>query len=83
MAGGASGGRRGGGVAEYIRNMRVQQAKNILLNSPASIKELAAYAGFRQASHFSSAPLKRWHFRAHWTRLQQFTLCASRCSRPP
>ena len=44
----------GSGVAEYIRNMRVQQVKNILVTSPVSIKELAAYAGFRQASHFSA-----------------------------
>jgi len=42
------------GVAEYVRDMRIRQSKNMLLESSASIKEIAANAGFRQASHFSA-----------------------------
>ena len=41
------------GVAEYIRNMRIRQVKTRLLQSAAPIQEVAAYAGFRSASHFS------------------------------
>ena len=42
------------GVAEYIRNMRVEQVKHILLRTAWSIREVTAYAGFRNASHFST-----------------------------
>ena len=42
------------GVAEYIRNMRVEQVKHILLGTPWSIREVTAYAGFGNASHFST-----------------------------
>ena len=52
------------------------------------------FVTFRTLSRTLSAPerlpvldhialLKSWRFRAHGTRLQQFTLCHSRCSRPP
>jgi len=42
------------GVAEYIRDMRIRQVKSMLLTSSASIKKIAEFAGFRQASHLSA-----------------------------
>ena len=42
------------GVAEYIRNIRVEQTKHILLETTWPIREVMAYAGFRNASHFST-----------------------------
>ena len=42
------------GVAEYIRNIRVEQVKHILLGTSVSIKEVTAYGGFKNASHFST-----------------------------
>ncbi len=41
------------GVAEYIRNMRIQQLRNLLQKESWPIKRFAEYGGFVDAAHFS------------------------------
>ena len=42
------------GVAEYVRNIRVEQVKHVLLETSWSIREVASHGGFKSASHFST-----------------------------
>lgn len=41
------------GVAEYVRDIRIRRAKNLLLQLSESVQEVGVRCGFRNASHFS------------------------------
>lgn len=40
-------------IAEYLRNLRIEEAQNLLLNSDLSLAQIATQVGFADQSHFT------------------------------
>lgn len=50
----------GFGILQYLNDLRMQKAKELLLHSDASISDIACALGFSNVYYFSSAFKKKW-----------------------